>query len=74
MRSFIAHGELRDRRPGSLSLNIDYAENGALEEARKVQSEHWSTDSYTMFVMVIVFLDVTACNMTAGPLDVGAEV
>jgi hypothetical protein len=64
----------RDRRPGCLSLDIDYAENGAIEEARKVQSEHWSTDAYTLFVAVIVFLDVGAWNAMAGPLDVGAEV
>ena len=34
----------RDRRPGALSLDIDFAENGNLEEAQKAQSEHWSTD------------------------------
>jgi hypothetical protein len=64
----------RDRRPGGLSLDIDFAENGALEEARKVQSEHWSTDSYTLFIAVAQFLDVAAWNLLEGELDVGAEV
>ena len=50
----------RDRRPEVLSLELDFAENGALEEARKVQSEHWSTDSYTLFIEVAQFLDVGA--------------
>jgi hypothetical protein len=62
----------RDRRPGALSLDI--AENGALEEARKVQSEHWSTDSYTLFIAVAQFLDVKAWDLSAGELDGGAEV
>jgi hypothetical protein len=39
-----------------------------------VQSEHWSTDSYTLVVGVAVFLDGGAWNATVGPLDVGAEV
>lgn len=50
----------RDRRPEALSLDLDFAENGALEEARKVQSEHWSTDSDTLFIEVAQFLDVGA--------------
>ncbi len=39
-----------------------------------MQSEHWSTDSHTLFVSVIVFLDVGTWNLTAGPLNMGAEV
>ena len=61
----------RDRRPEALSLDLDFAENGALEEARKVQSEHWSTDSHTLFIGV---LEVGSWNSMVGPLDVGAEV
>ena len=49
-----------NRRPEALSLDLDFAENGPLEEARKVQSEHWSTDSYTLFIEVAQFLDVGA--------------
>ncbi len=64
----------RNLRPGSLYLNIDFAENRALVDARNVQSEHWSTDSYTLFVVVVLFLDVGTWNLTVAPLDVGAEV
>jgi hypothetical protein len=64
----------RDRRPEALSLDLDFAENGALEEARKALVEHWSTDSYTLFIGVAQFLDVGAWNAMVGPLDVGAEV
>ena len=31
----------RERRPGIVSLDIDFAENLDIEEAMKVQSEHW---------------------------------
>ena len=62
----------RVRRPEALSLDLDFAENGALEEARKVQSEErWSTDSHTLFIGV---LEVGSWNSMVGPLDVGAEV
>ena len=34
----------RNRRPGNLTADIDYAENFDIEEARQDQSEHWSTN------------------------------
>ncbi len=64
----------RERRPGDLSGDIDFAENMDIEEANKVQSEHWSTNQCTLFVGVWQWLDVEAWNKTEGKLEVGAEV
>ena len=33
----------REQRPGTLCLGMDFAENGEIEGARKLQSEHWLT-------------------------------
>ena len=64
----------RDRRPGVLSGDIDFAENTDIEEARKVQSEHWSKDQCTLFIGVWQWLDVGAWNLQVGELGAGAEV
>jgi hypothetical protein len=64
----------RDRRPGILSGDIDFAENMDIEEARKVQSEHWSKDQCTLFIGVWQWLDVGAWNLQVGELGAGAEV
>ena len=57
-----------------VSLDIDYAENLDIEEANKVQSEHWSTDQCTLFMMVLQFLDVHEWNKDEGPLSIGDHV
>ena len=65
---------VRDRRPGVLSGDIDFAENMDIEEARKVQSEHWSKDQCTLFMGVWQWLDLGAWNRQVGELGVSAEV
>jgi len=64
----------RERRCGVLSGDIDYAENLDIEEAMKVQSEHWSSNQCTLFIMVWQWLDVATWNKEEGPLCAGAEV
>ena len=64
----------RDRRPGDLTADIDYAENFDIEEARQVQSEQWSTNQCTLFMHVWQWLDVPEWNLDAGELVNGAEV
>ena len=64
----------RERRPGCASLDIDFAENLDIEEAKQVQSEHWSTNQCTLFMMVLQFLDVDEWNKEEGTLGVSAQV
>ena len=46
----------RERRLGDLTANIechiDFTENFDIEEARQVQSEHWSTTQCSLFMQV----------------------
>ena len=64
----------RDRRPGTMSADIDYAENLDIKETREAQSEHWSTNQCTLFLGVWQWLDVGSWNLTVGGLAEGAEV
>jgi len=64
----------RERRPGIVSLDIDFAENLDIEEAMKVQSEHWSSNQCTLFMMIAQFLDVNEWNKKEGLLDISAHV
>jgi predicted RNA-binding Zn-ribbon protein involved in translation (DUF1610 family) len=64
----------RERRPGMLSLDMDFAENLDIEEANKVQSEHWSTNQCTLFMQVAQWLDVYSWDQNVGGLVEGAEV
>jgi len=64
----------RERRPGILGLDIDYAENFDIEEARKVQSEHWSTKQSTLFMAVAVWLDIAEWDNPTSELPASAEV
>jgi hypothetical protein len=48
----------RERRPGGLFGDIDFAENLSIEEVLKIQSEHWSTNQCTLFIGVWQWLDV----------------
>ena len=64
----------RERRPGYASLDIDFAENLDIEEAKQVQSEHWSTNQCTLFMMVLRFLDVNEWDKEQGLLAVSANV
>jgi len=38
----------RELRPGILTLDMDFAENGEIGEARKLQSEHWLTKGFAL--------------------------
>ena len=63
----------RERSPGVLFSDIDFAENFDIEEANKVQSEHWGTSQCTLFMQVWQWLDVFEWNLAAGELVVGAK-
>ncbi len=61
-------------QPLSLAQDIDFAENGSVENFDKVQSEHWISKQYTLFMSITSFLKVDEWNDEENKLDVGAEV
>ena len=48
----------RNSRPWAVEQDIDFSENGSIENFDKVQSEHWVTRQYTLFMQVVSFLEV----------------
>ena len=64
----------RERRLGTGSLDIDFAESLAIEEARLLQSDHWCTKTCTLFMGIFQCLSVEDWDRTAGDIAVGAEV
>lgn len=64
----------RNSRPLSFARDIDFAENGTIENFDKVQSEHWVTKQYTLFMSVSSFLEIEKWNRSDGELNVGDEV
>ena len=63
-----------NKRPFMISRDIDFSENGSIENLRKLQSEHWTSTQYTLFVAVYSFLLSEEWNKTEGSLTVGDEV
>ena len=64
----------RNSRPLAVARDIDFAENGTIENFDKVQSEHWITKQYTLFMSVSSFLEVDKWNDEDGKLEIGSEV
>ena len=46
----------RNRCPGWLQFDVDFAENGPIITAEEVQSQYWLINSFTLFVQVVSFL------------------
>ena len=46
----------RNRSPGWLQFDVDFAENGAIITAEEVQSQYWMINSFTLFVQVVYWL------------------
>ena len=64
----------RNSRPWTIERQIDFSENRPIENFDKIQSEHWFTKQYTLFMSIVTFLLVDEWNKTEGELDVGSEV
>ena len=64
----------RNCRPWSVQDDIDFSENGAIENFDKAQSEHWISKQYTLFMSIWAFLLSDEWNKTSGELDRGDEV
>ncbi len=64
----------QNSRPLLLARDIDFAENGSIENFDKVQSEHLILKQYTLFMSITSFFQVVGWNDKENKLDVGAEV
>jgi hypothetical protein len=64
----------RCARPGMLKLDVDWAENYTMLNAREIQSEYWLTHQASIFVCIGKMLLASAWNARSGELKEGAEV
>mmetsp|Transcript_22840 Transcript_22840/g.33875 ORF Transcript_22840/g.33875 Transcript_22840/m.33875 type:complete len:355 (-) Transcript_22840:336-1400(-) len=64
----------RNRRPGDFERNIDFAENGNLNKYRQIQSEYWTSTTYSLPVSVWSWLSTEEWNSETSELPVGSEV
>ena len=64
----------RNRRPGLLRRDKDFGQNGDIEEATQVQSEHWTNKQFTIFASILNWLLVEEWDKEEGTLEPGAEV
>ena len=64
----------RCARPGMLKLDVDWAENYTMLNAREIQSEYWLNHQASIFVCIGKMLLAFAWNARSGELKEGAEV
>ena len=64
----------RNRRPFMFSKNVDYSENGPIENYRKLQQEHWVSSQYTLLISVYDWLAVDIWDSEVSTLKVGDTV
>ncbi|KAL7549077.1 hypothetical protein ACHAWF_012345 [Thalassiosira exigua] len=64
----------RNVRPLVVKRDIDFSENGIIKDKHQVQSQHWVTIQYTLFVSINSWLKVSEWNQSSGLLCVGDEV
>jgi hypothetical protein len=64
----------QNSRPLTIARDIDFAKNGSIENFDKIQSEHWITNQYTLFMSIVSFLMVNEWNKEEGILEIDAEV
>jgi hypothetical protein len=64
----------RNLRLWTIQRDIDFSEDGSIKNFDKVQSEHWQTKQYTLFILMFCFLMVDEWNKEDEVLRVGDEV
>ena len=64
----------RNARPGMLKLDVDWAENYTLVDARTIQSEYWMQQQVSLFICISKLMRSTKWIATTGVLKIGAEV
>ena len=64
----------RSARPGMLKLDVDWAENYTMLNAREIQSEYWLMHQASIFVCIGKMLLQSAWGARLGELQEGSEV
>eukprot|EP00966_Prymnesium_polylepis_P015663 362004-Prymnesium_polylepis.1 len=64
----------RNRCPGWLQFDVDFAENGSIITAEEVQSQYWKINSFTLFVQVVSWLVSEAWVSRTSSLTCGMAV
>ena len=64
----------RNVRPLIIQQDMDFSSNGVIENHEKLQSEHWVTVPYTLFVSVTNCFLAIEWNRVSGELLVGNEL
>ena len=60
--------------PGMLKLDVAFAENLTLPNARAIQSQYWCLQQVTLFICISKMLLMSAWSATTGSLNAGAQV
>eukprot|EP00957_Ditylum_brightwellii_P113930 8685363-Ditylum_brightwellii.AAC.1 len=64
----------RNSRILCVACDIDFSENGSIDNFDKVQSKYWGTSQYTLFMSISSWLLVDEWNKTDGALSASDEV
>ena len=64
----------QNSRPWSAEKDIDFSENGPIENFDKAQSKHWKTKQYTLFMPVTSFLMADVWNSIDSNIEKCDEV
>ena len=64
----------QNRRPGDFERNLDFSENGLLNNSRQVQSEYYNSIQYSLLVSVWSWLGASMWDFVEGDIKRGAEV
>eukprot|EP00966_Prymnesium_polylepis_P095174 2203858-Prymnesium_polylepis.1 len=64
----------RNRCPGWVQFDVDFAENGSIITAEEVQSQYWKINSFTLFVQVVSWLVSEAWRSRTSRLARGMAV
>jgi hypothetical protein len=64
----------RNATPKALLMDIDWAENYTIEEARMIQSQYWAQEQVSIFVTVLRWLDQACWDSDVSELKKNDEV
>ena len=66
----------RNRGPGWVQVDVDFAMDGTIPppHGRSIQSDHWSPMSFTLFMVVVSFLETAVWICRQSALAVGTAV
>jgi hypothetical protein len=64
----------RNACPGMLKVDVDWAENLSLPNARSIQSEYWLQNAASLFVCISKVLLLSSWSATTGELKPGSAV